>query len=396
MSFHRPPIEPPNPSPSPNPSSSERPNRSSSGRAAIWRWGALLLVAVAVWLISLRYWIGTPAVAPENVAQQPGLMEPAKEAAASQAALERKRRQAFFQSVVTENLTAAQQANQDAADRCLARIEANFDRYRKNVDPFVDDVLGMGTRFGLLKRMPGGWWSGDDRVKQYIMQKFEQHLFSEKKLTDDLRLVLEEFRAEIQANQRSLLVKTQAAIDQSDLPPIKLDDYEVFFAAVTEEIGGMAQSEAETSVKDGLMSLVVSEAGSAVVGMLAGRLVTAIAASSTAAVATSGGATAGGAAAGAAGGSVVPGAGTIAGFVAGLVVGLGIDYWMTNQTAAKLETELLNYINQIEGDLLDGPASYENKQRDQGLKSGLQDACHRLDQGVYSRMQDIIIGETGT
>ncbi len=62
----------------------------------------------------------------------------------------------------------------------------------------------------------------------------------------------------------------------------------------------MAQSEAETSVKDGLMSLVVSESGSAVVGMIAGRLVTAIAASSTAAVATSGGATAGGAAAGAA------------------------------------------------------------------------------------------------
>ncbi len=260
----------------------------------------------------------------------------------------------------------------------------------------MDDVLGLGTRFGLLKRMPGGWWSGDDRVKQYIMQKFEQHLFSEKKLTDDLRLALEEFHAEIQANQRSLLVKTQAAIDQSDLPPIKLDDYEVFFAAVTDQIEGMAQSEAETSVKDGLMSLVVSESGSAVVGMIAGRLVTAIAASSTAAVATSGGATAGGAAAGAAGGSMVPGAGTIAGFVAGLVVGLGIDYWMTNQTAAKLETELLNYIDQIESDLLDGPTSHENEQRDQGLKSGLQDACHRLDQGVYSRMHDIIIGETET
>ncbi len=45
---------------------------------------------------------------------------------------------------------------------------------------------------------------------------------------------------------------------------------------------------------------------------------------------------------------MVPGAGTIAGFVAGLVVGLGIDYWMTNQTAATLETELLTYINQIE------------------------------------------------
>ncbi len=188
------------------------PNLSSSGRLAAWLWGVLLLVAVVVVVTSLRSISNKPTVAPEIASQQPSSVVPND----SPLKLEQQRRQAFFESVVTENLTATQQANEDATHRCLARIEANFDRYRKNVDPFVDDVLGLGTRFGLLKRMPGGWWSGDDRVRQYIMQKFEQHLFSEKKLTDDLRLALEEFRAEIQANQRSLLVKTQAAIDQSD------------------------------------------------------------------------------------------------------------------------------------------------------------------------------------
>ncbi len=390
MTSQLPQTNPPNPSLSPNLSSSGT-HVGSSKHRAVWGWVLLLLIACAVFGISLRSITDKPTVAPETASDQPSIAG----ALELSSKLEQQRRQAFFQSVVTEQITATQQANEEAAQRCVARIEGNFDRYRKNVDPFVDDVLGLGTRFGLLKRMPGGWWSGDDRVKQYIMEKFEHHLFSEKKLTDDLRLALEEFRAEIQANQRSLLVKTQAAIDQSDLPPIKLDDYEVFFAAVTEQIGGMAQSEAQTSVKDGLMSLVVSETGSAIVGMIAGRLVTAIAASSTAAVASSGGVTAGGAAAGAAGGSIVPGAGTIAGFVAGLVVGFGIDYWMTNQTAAKLETELLNYINHIESDLLDGPVSYDDAPQEPGLKIGLQDACRRLDQGVYSRMHDIIIGETG-
>ncbi len=355
----------------------------------------LLAVAFTVLVASLWQSPREPTVAPDKTSSSNSTSPPKSvDSLAERQARERQRRQEFFQGVVTANLTAAQQANEDAAQRCLTRIASNFDRYRKGVDPFVDDVLGLRTRLGLLKRMPGDWWSGDERVKQYIVQKFEQHLFSEQSLTADLRIALEAFQAEVHANQRALLVDTQAAIDQSDLPPIQLDDYETFFAAVTQQINDLAREEAKTSVREGLTTLVVSEAGSAVVGMIAARLVTSIAASSTAAVATTGGAAASGAAAGAAGGSFVPGAGTIAGFVAGLVVGLGIDFWMTNQTAEKLQGELIQYIQQIESDLMHGPKSSDNAQQDQGIQAGLQNACRYLNQSVTSRMREIIVEET--
>ncbi len=90
-------------------------------------WSALLLVAVVVVVTSLRSIINIPTVAPEIASQQPRSAVPAD----PPLKLKQQRRQAFFESVVTENLTAAQQANEDATHRCLARIEANFDRYRK-------------------------------------------------------------------------------------------------------------------------------------------------------------------------------------------------------------------------------------------------------------------------
>ena len=308
---------------------------------------------------------------------------------------ERKRRTEFFETRVLADLEATDESNRLAATRCVSRIQQNFQQYRDGVAGFIDELTGLKTRFGILKRMPGGWWNEDDRVGLYVTEKFERHLFSEEKLTSDLRDALEGFREEVRANHLGLLSRTQAAIDQSDLPPIKLADYETFFAVVTKNINDLADDEARASVTEGLVTLLISEAGSTAVGIIAGRLIVSLGASTAASVATAGGATAGGAAAGAAGGSIVPGAGTIVGFGLGLVAGFGIDYWMNEQTAAKLRTELLQYINSMESDLLLGSFvdTADSGTTPQGVQVGVDAVCERLRDGVHQRLYEIIVLE---
>lgn len=357
-------------------------------------YGVLIVMAGAVLAWWLRGWV-VPSSANETRIEEPAsadsIVAPI-DPLVSQAA-ERARRAAFFEASVLTNLGQTDAANRAAAKRCVERIQANFRGYRGGVDAFVDELMGIKSRFGILKRMPGGWWNEDERVGEYITEKFERHLFSESKLSEDLSHALEQFRDEVRANHRELLSRTQAAVEQSDLPPISLDDYDSFFSAVNKEISELATGEAKTSVTDGLVTLVVSEAGSAAVGMIAGRLVTSIGASTAAAVATSGGATAGSAAAGAATGSVVPGPGTLVGFGVGLVIGFGIDYWMTNQTSAQLRTELLLYINSIESDLLLGPVSENPEELSVGIETGVVKACDQLQEGVHQRLYEIIVLE---
>ena len=349
-------------------------------------YSAIILIAGLL----LGWWLLLPSSRP----QPSRLVSPLVPLPIDDALAERTRRINFFESTVQANLLSTDNANRAAAQRCVARIERNFQVYRDGVDGFVNELTGIKSRFGILRRMPGEWWSGDNRVSHYITQKFESHIFSEARLTNDLRAALEAFRNDIRANQHELLSRTQAAAEESDLPPIKLDDYEAFFTVVNQQINELAGSEAKTSVAEGMVTLIAAEAGSTAVGMIAGRLIVGLTASTAATVAASGGATAGGAAAGAAGGSVFPGAGTVVGFGVGLVVGFGIDYWMNNQTALKLRAELLLYINQIESDLLLGPVvKTTDAVVPQGIRVGVTLACERLRDGVHERLYEIIVLE---
>jgi len=354
-------------------------------RAIIY--GSLLAIAVIVLLLFVV--TKDPSKSSRDVSLAPQVAQ------VDRSVQERKRRTEFFETRVLADLEATDELNRLAAARCVSRIEQNFQRYRDGVDGFVEELTGLQARFGILKRMPGGWWNKDDRVGTYVTEKFERHLFSEEKLTSDLRDALEGFREEVRANHLALLSRTQAAIDQSDLPPIKLDEYETFFAVVTKNINDLADDEARTSVTDGLVTLFISEAGSTAVGLIAGRLIVSLGASTAASVATAGGATAGGAAAGAAGGSIVPGAGTVIGFGLGLIAGFGIDYWMNEQTAAKLRTELLLYINSMESDLLLGPVvdASDDSKPPQGVQVGVGAVCERLRDGVHQRLYEIIVLE---
>ena len=92
----------------------------------------------------------------------------------------------FFDSEVEPEIEKTDQLNREAAERCVRRLRGIVTEYRYRVEPFVEDLTSISTRFGIISRMPGGWWSEDGRVEDYVAEKFEKHLFSEKKLLADV------------------------------------------------------------------------------------------------------------------------------------------------------------------------------------------------------------------
>ena len=120
-------------------------------------------------------------------------------------------RRAHFYDAEVEPLIAKTDAlNREAADRCIKRLEQVFAGYHAGVRPFVEDLTSISTRFGIVRRMPGNWWRQDNRIQNYVQDKFEQHLFSERKLLDDITAVLSEFRNDVDANQKRMLISVQA------------------------------------------------------------------------------------------------------------------------------------------------------------------------------------------
>ena len=84
----------------------------------------------------------------------------------------------FFDDQVQREIANTDQANREAAERCIQRLRDMFDQHRKGVAPFTNDLTSMGTRFRILRRMPSDWWNEQNEVQEFISTKFENHLFS--------------------------------------------------------------------------------------------------------------------------------------------------------------------------------------------------------------------------
>jgi hypothetical protein len=260
----------------------------------------------------------------------------------------------FFDAEVEPRIVETDALNREAAQRCVERLGHLIDHYRDGVDPFVEDLTSISTRLGIVRRMPGNWWKGDKRIEGYVQQKFEKHLFSQQTLMRGVAGVLDDFRGEIDANQKRMLVSVQASLNTADLPEVDIEDYQPFFASVANQLQTYSAEQGTTSVYNGLTVLAVSEVGSfAAVSVVSGLLARfGSAAAATAAVGV--GATAGTTAAGASGGSLVGPVGTVVGLGVGLAVGLSIDWWMTEQFEEKMNQQMKGYLDSLEQTLLHG------------------------------------------
>ena len=215
---------------------------------------------------------------------------------AQQAPLEPDRqslRSEFFVREVEPRIAETNQLNLEAADRCIERLKRLMNRYRRGVDPFVEDLTSISTRLGIVRRMPGDWWKDDHRVQDYVEEKFQRHLFSESMLTRDVGGILDAFRSEVDANQKRMLVNIRASLETADLPEVTIGHYETFLASVADQLQSYSSQQGSASVQNALTVLVLSEAGSYAAVTLASGLLTRFGAAAATTAVAAGGATAG-------------------------------------------------------------------------------------------------------
>lgn len=299
----------------------------------------------------------------------------------------------FFDEEVQPQIAETDILNREAADRCVQRLHQLIDGYHDGVDPFVEDLTSMSTRLGIVRRMPGNWWHDDNRIEVYVQDKFELHLFSQEKLFQDIARILDDFRGEVDANQKRMLVNIQASLTTADLPEVNLEQYKPFFASVAKRLKEYSAAQGANSVYSGLMILVASEIGSyttiTIVGGLLARFGTAAAASAAAGV----GATAGAAATGAGGGTLAGPVGTVVGLGVGLAVGLTIDWWMTEKFEAKLSLQMNQYLDSLENALMEGsnPPSMGQPTENEGVVKALPIVCDQLLNAYRERFYEQIV-----
>ncbi len=307
-------------------------------------------------------------------------------------------RAVFFDEQVEPLVVQTDALNRQAAKRCVERLRLLIAGYRTGVEPFVEDLTSISTRLGIVRRMPANWWKEDGRVEAYVQGKFESHIFSQQQLTQDVAGILNDFRDEVDANQKRMLVSVQASLDTADLPEVDIQNYEPFFVSVANQLQTYSAEQGTTSVYNGLTVLAVSEVGSfAAVSVVSGLLARfGSAAAATAAVGV--GATAGTTAAGAGGGSLAGPVGTVVGLGAGLAVGLSIDWWMTEQFEEKMNQQMKGFLDSLEQTLLHGsPGSIHNispvtlSTTEDGIAEALPVVCDRLLVAYRERFYEQIV-----
>ncbi|MDE0866066.1 MAG: hypothetical protein OSA98_19945 [Rubripirellula sp.] len=357
-----------------------------------------LLVASLVGLSTFalaRYWLpatmsAAPAI-PAAAAIRVG-EDPAAETS-SRIAM----RASFFDSGVEPEIEKTDQLNREAAERCVRRLHGLVSEYRSHVEPFVEDLTSISTRLGIVRRMPGGWWSEDGRVEDYVAEKFERHLFSEKKILADVESVLDQFRSEVDANQKRMLVNVRACLDTADLPEVEIEEYDKFYQSVARQLSQYSAQQGSSSVGNALTVLVISEAGSyAAVTIVSGLLVRfgAMAATTTA---TAGGVTVGASATGAGSGSLAGPVGTAVGLGVGLVIGLAVDWWMTEEFEEEMSLQLNDYLISLERAILYGSEPTDAGQSDAvveeggGVADALPRVCERLKLAYREKFYEQIV-----
>ncbi|NND99051.1 MAG: hypothetical protein HKN47_17175 [Pirellulaceae bacterium] len=358
----------------------------------------ILLALVAATLAGVVTFFASSLYRPDSAPAVPAAALPSIEPVEAPIARD-VQRAIFFDNEVEPRIAEADRLNREAADRCVRRITMMMDRYRCGVDPFVNDLTSMSTRFGIVKRMPGDWWRKDNRIESYVEEKFEFHLFSEQTLMNDITQVLDDFKSEIDANQKRMLISVKTALGEADLPEVQADEYQPFFESVAQQLQHYSAKQGTASVQNAVGVFVISEAGvfagrTIVVGLLARFGSTAVIGTAAGATATAG-TTATGTGVGAFGGP----AGAVVGFGIGLAVGFAIDWWMTEKFEARLSEQMNQYLDTLESTLLHGGATRPPAARTAGgsdnQNSGLVDAlpvvCDHLLQAYRESFYEQIV-----
>jgi hypothetical protein len=301
-------------------------------------------------------------------------------------------RRQFYETRLAPLLERARAENHRSADRAIARLHEEFERFRAEILDFADDVTSWGTRFGILARLTNDRWkntwrAGDDpvsqEVKTYMLDKFEAHVMSRLALQRAVDSALRQFKDDVTAGRNRLLLETEIALSTSavglDFPK---PDFEEFQRGFDAHVASCAEAQGAESLQNGVVTFVGSTAAAIAAERLAAQIVgvlatQAVAAGLEAAAAGSSSAASGGALGAAAGWLGGPG-GEVIGVAVGLVVGIAVDWWMTDQFKARLARELTLYLDNLERDMVDGVAAIAGRPEQIGLRRALHEAADSL------------------
>lgn len=333
------------------------------------RWSVLVLVAV---LATWGFWVTREAPPPAAPPVPP-------------LTVSRDARADFFNQEIYPLLLAHERTNLAAADRAIVRINELFASFQKGVEPFTKDITGIGSRFGILRRMPADWWYEDHRVRLYVEEKFQKHLFSEARLNRDITAVLNSFAEDIQANQNRVLIQVEEALTLQHAPTMTAPDLAQYEQQVREILFEFGTARARENVYDGLATLVAGEVAAITVTHIVVRLLGTSATAAVTSTASGGGAAAGGAAAGGTTGSLGGPVGIAIGVGAGLAIGVIVDWWMTERFRAQLTEELTGFINDLRDGLLNGHAGEE------GFRDALYRYCDDLNAAQSSTLHRTLL-----
>ncbi len=254
---------------------------------------------------------------------------------------------------IRPKLEATKRENEAAVERAVMRIDEVFEKYRSGIKPFTEDITDFRTRIGILIRIPGDWWRQDDRINDYVAEKFQKHLYSEEQFIGDISEALQKFREDLWANQNRMLGKVRASVESNDLPGLTPPDVQRYAQEVRSSIENFSSGRAKDSVYQGITTFVAAEVTGIAGYKIVGRVLAPVATSAAAKAVAGGGATVGGATAGGVAGTSVGPVGTAIGAGVGIVVGVIVDWWMTDRFKERLAADLDGYIDDVKSRLLD-------------------------------------------
>lgn len=294
--------------------------------------------------------------------------------------------QEFFDSQIQPLLHENHQANLQAVDRSLQRIEEAFSGYLRGIRPFSEDVTSIGTRFGVLTRMPLNWWYADSRIQRFVQEKFEKHIFGEDQFNADISSALKDFRDEVYANRRNLLASVKVAVSESDFPDMPVPEYENYSKQINTVLTEFSSNRATDSVYHGIATIIASEVAFTASAQIITRALSTIGSTAAISAVASGGTTAAGAATGAGSGSVGGPVGTAIGLGVGLVVGVLVDWWMTENFKVKLADDLNQYLTKLRDGIVKGVDGQP------GLRASLQQICIDCNRAESMTMNRSLLG----
>ena len=273
---------------------------------------------------------------------------------------------AFFEISVRPALERFDARNQAAVDRAVARVSSTLESFRASVPIFVEDITGWGTRIGIVRYSVTDLWhellgnsAQTNQMRQFVANKFEEHLFSEASLKAMIVGALSQFQDDLEASRNKLHAEIRATWADNKLI-LTERDMDQMGQRVTDSVQAIATNMARDSVVLGGLSLITGNMVQGAVQKMVLKLLASVASritmSSAAIAASSGGTTASSIVAGGSGGTAFagPGAGTVTGVVVGLAVGLALDWWATDELEEKLNKECTAVIWTVEHQLLVG------------------------------------------